>query len=127
MSDSSLLSLSGGALAYCAAVILFTFALRGSIGFGGAVGLPLLALILPVKTLAPAWSLIGIASSLAIIGKDREFVATKALLSLLPGCALGVLAGLFIFKTLDAVLLARARSEERRVGKECRSRWSPYH
>ena len=23
--------------------------------------------------------------------------------------------------------LALARSEERRVGKECRSRWSPYH
>src|SRR2546425_6225615 len=23
--------------------------------------------------------------------------------------------------------LAKARSEERRVGKECRSRWSPYH
>src|SRR5256885_9793609 len=23
--------------------------------------------------------------------------------------------------------LARQRSEERRVGKECRSRWSPYH
>src|SRR5690348_17392766 len=23
--------------------------------------------------------------------------------------------------------LARDRSEERRVGKECRSRWSPYH
>ena len=28
----------------------------------------------------------------------------------------------------DMVALARAeRSEERRVGKECRSRWSPYH
>src|SRR5690349_22537394 len=26
-----------------------------------------------------------------------------------------------------ARLAARARSEERRVGKECRSRWSPYH
>src|SRR5216683_2178135 len=25
------------------------------------------------------------------------------------------------------VLSAGARSEERRVGKECRSRWSPYH
>src|SRR3712207_9017038 len=24
-------------------------------------------------------------------------------------------------------VLARDRSEERRVGKECRSRWSPYH
>ena len=24
-------------------------------------------------------------------------------------------------------LIASERSEERRVGKECRSRWSPYH
>ena len=24
-------------------------------------------------------------------------------------------------------ILAQVRSEERRVGKECRSRWSPYH
>src|SRR3712207_527391 len=27
----------------------------------------------------------------------------------------------------EAVAHAVARSEERRVGKECRSRWSPYH
>src|SRR3989454_7212002 len=26
-----------------------------------------------------------------------------------------------------AVVTAAVRSEERRVGKECRSRWSPYH
>ena len=25
------------------------------------------------------------------------------------------------------ILLISSRSEERRVGKECRSRWSPYH
>src|SRR5580658_10784356 len=25
------------------------------------------------------------------------------------------------------ILRGKARSEERRVGKECRSRWSPYH
>jgi len=24
-------------------------------------------------------------------------------------------------------IISNARSEERRVGKECRSRWSPYH
>ena len=24
-------------------------------------------------------------------------------------------------------IMASGRSEERRVGKECRSRWSPYH
>ena len=27
----------------------------------------------------------------------------------------------------DAVVIGGGRSEERRVGKECRSRWSPYH
>src|SRR5579859_1746027 len=32
-------------------------------------------------------------------------------------------------KALEAILprAEAARSEERRVGKECRSRWSPYH
>ena len=28
---------------------------------------------------------------------------------------------------LDAGTMTLPRSEERRVGKECRSRWSPYH
>ena len=28
---------------------------------------------------------------------------------------------------LDPELINAGRSEERRVGKECRSRWSPYH
>ena len=28
---------------------------------------------------------------------------------------------------LAAAIAAAERSEERRVGKECRSRWSPYH
>src|SRR6266404_8843223 len=28
---------------------------------------------------------------------------------------------------IDAEKFAEPRSEERRVGKECRSRWSPYH
>ena len=29
--------------------------------------------------------------------------------------------------TRTSELHEKARSEERRVGKECRSRWSPYH
>src|SRR5256885_3910267 len=47
------------------------------------------------------------------------------------------LAGLRVFREhllpdmerLDALLpaIGEGRSEERRVGKECRSRWSPYH
>jgi hypothetical protein len=95
-------------LAYCVAVLLLNFTLRGSLGFGGALGLPLLALVIPVKVLAPAWSLVGIVSSAAIVGRGRSHVARREFLGLLPGCALGVLAGLFFFKTLDAVVLARA-------------------
>ena len=29
--------------------------------------------------------------------------------------------------SMDTTVVLLARSEERRVGKECRSRWSPYH
>ena len=36
--------------------------------------------------------------------------------------AAGMLASLLL-----TMVLYMARSEERRVGKECRSRWSPYH
>ena len=32
-----------------------------------------------------------------------------------------------IMDQYDVIVLAPQRSEERRVGKECRSRWSPYH
>ena len=33
----------------------------------------------------------------------------------------------FLMSEDNADDYARKRSEERRVGKECRSRWSPYH
>ena len=51
----------------------------------------------------------------------------------LPGDSLLFAAGVFSADggglNLGATLLVfyAARSEERRVGKECRSRWSPYH
>src|SRR5688572_32539354 len=32
-----------------------------------------------------------------------------------------------VVETFYAALMNERRSEERRVGKECRSRWSPYH
>src|SRR2546427_8403258 len=41
-----------------------------------------------------------------------------------------ILAALIVPRVMDRPDQARAtaaRSEERRVGKECRSRWSPYH
>ena len=55
-------------------------------------------------------------------------------------CPLGALLAMLAQKTaiplavisvivvlLICIVLGKVRSEERRVGKECRSRWSPYH
>src|SRR2546430_9993073 len=48
-----------------------------------------------------------------------------------PPCALGLLRLLGHLLRISARFGTRSntfrRSEERRVGKECRSRWSPYH
>ena len=45
-----------------------------------------------------------------------------------PPPAAGMLRELMAMGVDEGVLVtARERSEERRVGKECRSRWSPYH
>src|SRR5574337_2091348 len=38
-----------------------------------------------------------------------------------------ILSGVFAFGPITVPRVNVVRSEERRVGKECRSRWSPYH
>ncbi len=40
---------------------------------------------------------------------------------------LGIEGGKKIYRRRRAPAEPKTRSEERRVGKECRSRWSPYH
>ena len=102
-----MLSLSPFELVYCAIVLLLAYGLRGSTGFGGAAGMPLLALVVPIKILVPLWTLLGFASSLAIIGKDRRHIAFGALIPFIPWCVLGVIVGLYFFATLDANTLAR--------------------
>ena len=42
----------------------------------------------------------------------------------------GALGNVYVHSTFNNVIITitnEVRSEERRVGKECRSRWSPYH
>ena len=42
-------------------------------------------------------------------------------------CNLATDCGDMVVRRADGVYVYQLRSEERRVGKECRSRWSPYH
>lgn len=99
--------LSAFELLYCSVVLVLAYGLRGSTGFGSTVGLPFLALIIPIKVLVPVWTLLGIASSISILGRDRKHVTVRPLLTLLPGCLAGVALGLFVFATFDAAVLSR--------------------
>ena len=101
------LSLSPFELVYCAIVLLLAYGLRGSTGFGGALGMPLLALVIPIKVLVPVWTLLGIASSLTIVGRERRHVDLRAVLPFLPWCLLGIGVGLYFFATLDGRSLAQ--------------------
>ena len=57
----------------------------------------------------------------AALADDGLFDAAAALQA---GLALAAIDFVFL---LEIAAFAAERSEERRVGKECRSRWSPYH
>ena len=63
--------------------------------------------------------------------EERAFEAMKAalLMNLAVVVAYAVLLGASVVLQISTYyeLASVARSEERRVGKECRSRWSPYH
>jgi uncharacterized protein len=93
--------------AYCIVVLIASYALRGSTGFGGFAAMPLLALVIPMKTLVPVWTLLTISSSATLFGKDRKHVSLPMILKILPSCTLGILLGLYLFKTLDAAWLTR--------------------
>jgi len=102
------LSLSPWALAYCVVALLFAYGLRGSTGFGGALGMAMLVVVLPIKVVVPAWTLLSITSSLAILGHDRKHIAWRDVMPFLPWCMAGIAIGLYVFTTLDARTLANA-------------------
>ena len=86
-----------------------------------------------------AWALIGGLSKPSkmpgwSIGIPAKECKTGSKLRLIPDSVCNkcyALKGCYVFKVVQEAqykrLKAIDRSEERRVGKECRSRWSPYH
>ena len=63
--------------------------------------------------------------------KDFTSIAIATILTAVGGEAMNLPISLLVFdetgSTFLSALVLICRSEERRVGKECRSRWSPYH
>jgi uncharacterized protein len=87
--------------------MVVSYALRGSTGFGAAAAMPLMALIIPLKVLIPAWTLIGLTAGVALLGRDRAHIAWSDMARLLPSCLVGVAIGLYVFTSLDSATLAR--------------------
>ena len=63
------------------------------------------------KVFCNKWTVIGVGSSIPNPGDAKPYN----------------LLGIPLILIRDKEMKIRVRSEERRVGKECRSRWSPYH
>jgi len=103
-----ILSLSPIWIAYCCVIMILAYAARGSTGFGAAAAMPLLGLVIPLKVLIPAWTLIGLFAGITLLGRDRHHIAWRDIVALVPGTLVGIAIGLWVFKTLDAATLARS-------------------
>ena len=84
MQELQLLSLSRAEVTYCFIVILFAYALRGGTGFGAATAMPLLAFVVPMKILVPAWSVLSVVAGIDILRRDYDKIAWADLLPLIP-------------------------------------------
>ena len=71
-----------------------------------------------VRMVRHFWSLEGKPEKTVIISRENAYHG-----STVAGSSLGGMKGMHA----QGGILHDIRSEERRVGKECRSRWSPYH
>ncbi len=94
-------------LLYFSFIIIISYAVRGSAGFGG-VTVPLLAWVMSLKIVVPLVTFLGLLSSFVILRNNLHHVRWPALWRVMPYCVIGVLIGLYFFKTLDAHTLARA-------------------
>lgn len=98
-------ALTAPELIYYCIVLVLSYAIRGSAGFG-VVTIPLLALVLPMKIVVPMVTVLGVISSCAILARDARHVEWREMLRLLPFTAAGTLIGLYFFNAFDARALA---------------------
>src|SRR3712207_5218583 len=88
-----------------------------------------------VQNTGAGWAMTSLAPSPVMVSLVQVAAMLPVFLFALPGGALAdifdrrlVLIAAQLWIAVAGLLLAvLARSEERRVGQECRSRWSPYH
>lgn len=95
--------------AFGTVVLCVAYFVRGVAGFGsGLIAIPLLALIMPLTIVVPLVVFLDYVASASHGLKDRVHIQWREILPMLPFSLLGVLAGLYLFKTIDPVSLSHA-------------------
>ena len=99
-------SLSPLQLAWIATAVLAAYVVRGMSGFGaGLIAAPLLAFVLPVHVVVPTTGLLVFVLFIFLTIRDRHDVIWRELKVLALPTIAGVVAGLFLFKSLDNKML----------------------
>ncbi len=92
-----------------AVILTIAYFVRGVAGFGsGLIAIPLLALVMPLTIVVPLVVFLDYVASASHGLSDRQHIQWRQIFPLLPFTAIGVLAGLYLFKTVDSVMLAHA-------------------
>jgi uncharacterized membrane protein YfcA len=99
-------ALSAPQLIFFCFVIVLSYAIRGSAGFGG-VTVPLLALTMSLKTVVPMVTVLGILSSALILRTEYRHIVWRDLWRVMPWCVAGVGLGVYFFKIIDTLTLTR--------------------
>lgn len=103
-----MVSYTSGELAWAACAIFIAFFCRGVSGFGaGLIATPLLAYALPMQVIVPLNTLLVAVVFVFISIRDRREVRWSELKPLLLPTLVGVVAGLFVFKSLENQALLR--------------------
>jgi uncharacterized membrane protein YfcA len=99
-------SLSPLQLVWIGSAVFAAYIIRGMSGFGaGLISAPLLAFVLPVHVVVPLSGLLVFVLFIFLTIRDRHDVIWRELKLLAPPTVAGVIAGLFLFKSLDNALL----------------------
>jgi uncharacterized membrane protein YfcA len=101
--------LSDWQLLFCALVVTLAFAVRGGTGFGGgAIAVPLLALVFPLQVTVPVVTVLNMLSSIGHGIADWRHIVWRAIWHIMPGSLIGVLIGLYMMGLFDPQPLGRA-------------------
>lgn len=121
--------LSAWGLVYFVVIMVLSFSVRGSAGFGG-LNAPLLLIVLPAKVIVPALVMLGVLSSAAIVARDYRSIRWHFVVRTLPYALVGVVFGVLAFERLDtreierglgAFILAYGLYSQWRVGRPLRT------